>query len=557
MQQRTVAAAAAVQQALQQCLRAVQAVRDATGDPDNRMQGDCTDIGNVLGGGTFDAALGSIPIALDHLQYVAEDKREATRAALFALRRELASGSLALQRQEALQELAQGGEYLAGFGAEDDASAALAGLADSLGRATRSQALPREEIASLQQRLVTRQRQNAAHLSQGLAAQAQTELAQLQQDFPGMRTQMSDRDAAERDRGFARFDEAARSIRTTLARVLGKDQANAAAELAKLAAQADELYTKGYGVGTATRIKEVWSMTADQFEGWREEAATISAQGYVDFEPPSVSVFCSPRTVALVGRADAWLAFVGQDQDYMRNRQHPDVAALTKSILDQRHAALEKLLPLAKTVIDGFAAIEISEERIRGRLMTFADWDLPLALLLHPELAALRARVHALLDAHDRKTSGDEKAMTTMREQALVAADAVWPRLCACVPAAGGFAPADSALFVGKMMRLEGVWLRTDEFVKGPHDLVFDLGGHVFAGSMTPGLATAVGLAKKRLQLGDTLPAGEACELLAIVGAEIELTLLGKMGRADAMMVPARALQIVGLRQGAVFAVSP
>lgn len=557
LQPRVVAATAAQQQALQQCQRALQAVRQAIGDPDNKVQGDCTDIGNVLGGGTFDAALGSIPIALEHLEYVAEDKREATKAALLALRQELAGGSLALQRQEALQELVSRGEYLAGLGADGDASAALVDFASSLGRATRSQALPREDIALLQQQLAKHRLQNAARLGQELAQQAKTDLAQLQQDFPSMRSQMGDQDGSVRDRGFARFDEAARNICTALARVASKDRQNPAAELAKLAAVADELYAKGYGASTATRIRETWAITTDQFEGWRDEAAAISAQGYVDFDPPNVDVLCSPRTVALVARANAWLAFVGQDFDYVRNRQHPDVAAFTRSILDQRQAAHEKLLPLAKAVVDGLAALEISEERTRGRLQTFADWDLPLALSLHPELTVLRARVHAALDAHDRKALGDEKAMATIREQALVAADGLWPRLCACLPAAGGFAPADSALFVGKLMRLEGVWLRTTEFGAGSHDLVFDLGGHVFAGSMTPGLALAVDLAKKRLQLGEALPADEGCELLAVVGEELELTLLGRKGKEDAMVVPARAMRIVGLRQGALFAVAP
>ncbi len=559
LQQRAAEASTATQQALQKCTRALQAVRAAIGDPENKVQGDCNDIENVLKGETFDAALGCVPIALDHLEYIAEDRRAATKSAITALRAELEAGSLALQRQEALQELATRMEYLAAMGSEDDASSALVDLAASVGKATRSAALPRAGIAELQQHLAKRRQANMERLAKDLLVQAKAELAQLQQDFASMRTEMSSQDAADRDRGFARFDEAARSITTALSRVPDKDQQAPQADLAKLATVADELYRKAYGAATLARMQENWATTADQFEGWRDEAVAITAQGYVDFDPPNVDVLASPRTVAMVARANAWLAFVGQDADCVRNQHVASVLAFTKSAIEQRDAAHQKLLPLAKVLVEGFAAIELSEDRIRGRLQTFADWDLPLALQNHPEQRGLTDRVHALLDAHDRKTLGDDKALATIREQAMTAAEGLWSRSQQWLPVQGGFDAPTAPLFVGKLMRLEGVWLRTSEFDAGRCDVAFDLAGHVFAASLTKGVAAAVKSMRTRLQLlpVDGLSTHEPCELLAIVGAATELSLLGAKGAADAMVVPARRLQIIGLRQGAVFVVAP
>jgi hypothetical protein len=42
-----------------------------------------------------------------------------------------------------------------------------------------------------------------------------------------------------------------------------------------------------------------------------------------------------------------------------------------------------------------------------------------------------------------------------------------------------------------------------------------------------------------------------------VVGDELECKLLGPKGTEDALPVPARAVRILGLRQGAVFAVTP
>lgn len=558
LHKRAAAAASAVQQAQQKCLQAVQAVRDAIGDPENKVQSDCTDMANVLNGGAFDGALGGLPIALEHLEYVAEERRAATRTAMLALREQLTAGSVALQRHEALQELASRLEYLDGFGADTDTSAALTDLAASAGKATRSRALPRAELAQLQQQLARRRQQNDERLGKELADQAKTELAQLQQDVASMRAEMTSPETETRDRGFSRFDEAARSIRTALARVPAKDRTPLADELARLTAPADATYQERYATATLQRAREAWEFTADQFAGWQEEAATITTQGYLDFEPPNVDVLVSPRTVALVGRVNAWVAFFGQDPDYVRNRSHTEVAAFGQSLQQLRDAAHQKLLPLAKTVVDGLGALEIADDRIRGRLQTLADWDLPIALQVHPELTGLRARIHAVLDAHDRKTLGDEKALATIREQALVAADGLWPRLCACLPVEGGFEPATSSLFVGRLMRLEGVWLRTDEFASAPGEIVFDLGGHVFVGQLPPRVQAEVKAARQRLQLpGESLGADEPCELLAVVGPDAERTLLGPQGAQDALVVPARALTIVGVRQGALFTVAP
>ncbi|MBL8755804.1 MAG: hypothetical protein JNK15_21080, partial [Planctomycetes bacterium] len=306
--------------------------------------------------------------------------------------------------------------------------------------------------------------------------------------------------------------------------------------------------------------RDNWLFTADQFEAWADEpVVAVTAQGYVDFDPAGVETLCQPRTGALVARANAWFAFAGQDPDYVRCRRTAEVAAFTQSLVEQQAKAHQKLLPVAQAVVDGFGSLEIADERVRGRLQNFADWDLPLLLQNHPAQHAMVDRVHDLLDAHDAKTLGAEAALRLRREQALTAADALWSRMQQWVPLQGGFEPVQAELFVGKLMRLEGVWLRSGEFDAPGHDFAFDLGGRTFVADLTTGLRDALRLARTRLQLGDPqrLAADEACELMAVVGAETEVKLLGGKGKDDALAVPARVVHVIGLRQGAVFAMRP
>ena len=558
--QRRSEAEAAVQTALQASERALAAVRKALVDPDNKLQGTCDDMANVLKGSTFDAAIGTVPIALGNIDdHVPEERRAATRAALGDLLRELTAGSLALARFESLQELVARGEQLQALGADDDATSLLADLAQSAGRATRAGALPRADLLRLQQ-FLQQQRQRAQQKAGGeLLAQAKTELAQLRTDVAGMRAEMQSQDASERDRGFARFDDPARSIATALARVPAADSATLQKELNALQAETDALYMRAYGAATLQRLQDTWAFTADTFTGWNEEPGEITAPGYITFDPPSVDKLTQPQTINLVERANLFFAFVGTDADAQRNLQHPPVTAFVQSIREQQAAAHQKLLRAARAVVDGLPTIEITDERVRGRLQTLADWDLPLALQNHPEQAALVDRVHALLDAHDRKSLGDDKALATIREQALTAADGLWPRGQQWQPCQGGFEPTQAALFTGRQMRLDAVWLRTDEFAAKPGEVVFDLGGHVFVGTLAPGVAAAIRTQRTRLQRTpvDTLGGDEACELLAVVGEPTEVRLLGPKGAEDAIPVAARALRITGLRQGAVFTIAP
>ena len=552
------AAEAAVATALAQCTAGVTALQQALDDPNHKLQGSCQDISNALLGGNFDAALGSVPIALEHVRdYVAAERQDAVRKALLGLGEQLRTGSRAQQRFDALQELASRVEQLAGLGAADDATSLLVDLAATAVRVGRSDALPRAELARLQQQLARRRLDDGRRVADESLVRAKEELAQLRQAYAEIRGEIASADA--RDRGFARFDDAARNIATALARVPAADRQSLQQELDKLQAEVDASYRAACAAATAQRIRDTWEFTADQFAGWEEEAAEITAAGYVTFDPPTVDTLNLPRTIALLQRVHLWLAFVGQDADYLRNRDEPAVAAVTRSILDRRERAFAKLLPLARAVVDGMAAIEISDDTVRGRLQTLADWDLPLALQNHPEQAALVARVHALLDAHDRRTLGDDAASLRIREQASVAADALWSRYQQWLPVQGGFEPALAQLFVGKLMRLEAVWLRTAEFEHAPGQVVFDLGGQVFVGTLTPALAAAVTAAHTRL---GHAPVGELdreqpCELLVVVGDEQTCRLLGPKGTEDAMVVPARALRILGLRQGAVFAVAP
>jgi hypothetical protein len=559
LQKRAADAAAAVQHALQKCRTALAAARTAIGDPENKVQGDCTTIEDVLKGETFDAGLGAIPIAIDHLEYVAEENRAATKQALESLRLELVTGSRLLRVHEALVELAARAGFLAEAGADDDTTGALTDLAASLQKATLSQALPRAELATLQQQVAQARARIDGRLAKDLLAQAKAELAQLQQDFAGMRAEMGRADPAECDLAIARFDMAARSIATALARVPLADRKAPAAELAKLQATADAAHTTAFAAATTRRIRENWLFTAYVFDDWGDEASTITGQGYVDFDPVGVETLCAPKTAAVVARSNVWFAFAGPDPDYARNRTAPEVAAFTQSIVDLQRAAHAKLLPLARTVTEGLATIEIAEERIRGRLQTFADWDLPLVLQNHADQHALVDRLHTVLDAHDRKLLGDGPALTLRREQALTAADSLWPRFQQWLPIQSGFEPVLAELFVGKLMRLEGVWLRNDEFEAEGRDLVFDLGGRVFVANLTPALRDAVRAARTRLELPnpERLGGDEPCELLAWIEGETEVRLLGPKGKDDALAVPARVVRVIGLRQGAVFAVRP
>ncbi|MCU0865264.1 MAG: hypothetical protein MUC36_15890 [Planctomycetes bacterium] len=552
--------AAAVAEALQQCEAAVATLRQVLGDPNHKLHGSCDEIANVLKGGSFDAGLGVIPIALEHVRdYVAEERQADTRAALVELQSRLQRGSRALHQLEALQELGQRVQYLAELDAEADATSLLADLASSANRAGRTDALARAELAQLQQQLARRRTANEARQAATSLAQADTELAQLQQDWPSMRTAMSGSDSEERDRSLARFDEAARSIRTALARVPAAGRQPLQQRLAMMQSEADAHYRRAFAAATVERIRNSWEFTADEFAGWAEETAEITATGYLGFDPPSADKLGLPRTVALLQRTNLWFAFVEQDADYLRNRAEPAVQAYTQSIRELRQAAWQKLLPLARAVVSGLASVEILDDQVRGRLQTLADWDLPLALQNHPEQAALVARVHALLDAHDRRTLGDEAAVARIREQAMTAADSLWSRYQQWLPVQAGFEPTQGQLFTGMLMRLDGVWPRTTEFECAPGQLVFDLGGVVFRGTLEPAVAAAVSAARTRLGLAPTdgLDRDQPCELLAVIGDELDCKLLGPKGAEDAMVVPARAVRILGLRQGAVFAVSP
>lgn len=141
----------------------------------------------------------------------------------------------------------------------------------------------------------------------------------------------------------------------------------------------------------------------------------------------------------------------------------------------------------------------------------------------------------------------------------MAAADSLWSRYQQWLPVQAGFEPAQAQLFAGTLMRLDGVWQRSVEFECAPGQLVFDLGGVVFVGTLEPALAAAVSADRTRLGLApaEAIDRDQPVELLAVIGDEITGKLLGPKGTEDALVVPARAVRILGLRQGAVFAVSP
>lgn len=553
------AAETAVRQALADGATAVQAVREALADPNHKVQGTCDDVTNVLNGGSFEAGIGCVDVGMGFLDdYVAEELRPVVRTKLLALRDRLAAGSVALQRFESLTELAERGERLQAIGPDDDATGLLADLAASAARATRSAALERSELAQLQQYLQQQRQRQWARRGQELLAAAELTMAQLRTDWPEIRTGLRATSRDDRDRAHARFDEAYGNLAPLLAEAPVPDAAKLWQELTTLRAEADAAHAQHYGAETKQRLAEAFAFTADSFTGWEDETGEITAPGYLDFDPPSVDRLGQIQTINLVERCNLFLAFAGTDGDGLRDRGHPEVASFVASVAELRQKGHDKLLRTARVVVDGLAALEIQDERHRGRLVALADWDLPLALQNHPEQAALVGRIHTVLDAHAKATLGDA-ALATIRAQAMTAADSLWPRFQQWLPVHGGFAPAQASLFVGRTMRLDGVWMRTAEFDVAPGQVVFDLDGHVFVGTLTPGLVEAVRTARTRLQLAsiETLDAHAPCELLATIGEPTEVRLLGPKGRDDAIVVTARAVRLVGLRQEAVFAVAP
>lgn len=553
------AAETAVQQTLADAASAVRAVREALADPNHKLHGTCDDVVNVLNGGTFDAGIGCVDVGMGFLDdFVAEELRPVVRTKMTALRERLVAGSTALQRFESLTELVERGERLQALGPDDDATGLLADLAASAARATRSAALERSELAQLQQYLQQQRQRQWARRGQQLLADAELAMARLRTEWPEIRTGLRAAARDDRDRAHARFDEAYRNIAPQVAEAPVPDGVKLWKELTALQAEADAAHAQHYGAETKQRLADAFAFTADSFTGWEEEAGEVSAAGYLDFDPPSADRLGQPQTVILVERCNQFLAFAGTDADGMRDRAHPELTAFVASVLELRSKGQEKLLRTARVVVDGLCALEIQDERHRARLVTLADWDLPLALQNHPEQAALVGRIHAVLDAHGKATLGDA-ALATIRTQATSAADSLWPRFQQWLPVHGGFAPAQASLFVGRTMRLEGVWLRTSEFDVAPGQVVFDLDGHLFVGTLTAALADAVRTARTRLQLAPTdgLDAHTPCELLATIGEPLEVRLLGPKGRDDAIVVAARAVRLVGLRQDGVFAVAP
>lgn len=553
------AAETAVQRALADSATAVQAVREALADPNHKLQGTCGEVVNVLNGGSFEAGIGAVDVGMGFVDdYVAEELRPNVRTRLLALRERMAAGSASLLRFESLTELVERGERLQALGPDDDATGLLADLAASAARATRSAALERSELAQLQQFLQQQRQRQWTRRGRELLAAAELTMAQLRTDWPEIRAGLRAAAREDRDRAHARFDEAYGNVAPLLAEAPVADAAKLWQELTTLRAEVDAAHAQHYGAETKQRLAESFAFTADSFTGWEDEAGEVTAAGYLDFDPPTADRFGQNQTINLVERCNLFLAFAGTDGDGMRDRGNPEVKSFVASVVELRQKAHDKLLRTARGIVDGLCALEIQDERHRGRLVALADWDLPLALQNHPEQAALVGRIHAVLDAHAKATLGDA-ALATIRTQATTAADSLWPRFQQWLPVHGGFAPSQASLFVGRTMRLEGVWLRTAEFDVAPGQVVFDLDGHVFVGTLAPALADAVRTARTRLQLAPTdgLDSHTPCELLATIGEPLEVRLLGPKGRDDAIVVTARAVRLVGVRQEGVFAVAP
>lgn len=550
-------AVAAVSPALVAAEQAVAAVRAALVDPSNKLQGNCEDIANALKGESFDAALGTIPIARGFVgDYVPTERHTAVQAALDRLDDALRTGSRAVQQRDALQELATRWEHLQSLGADDDASSPLADLAATTGRVARSGALPALVFAALQQQLGKRRLGESARMVREQMPSLTAEAEPLQQASAELLALLRHDEPGERARGLERCSDALRSLQANAARLPHSERLRLLQPLQPLLDAAQVAHRQQAAGAVAQRLQESWLFTVDEFTGWEQEQPTITGEGYLLFEPPTADTLGQPKSVALVNRVDLWCVFADTDAEAQRVAGAAEMVAVRQPIEALRTAAQTKLLAAARTVVDGLAPADLGDETLRGRLVTLADWDLPHALHNHVEQAALVAGVHARLDAHDERALGAERALAVRREQAMAAAENLWPRYLQWLAAEGGFAPATPALFTGRSMLLTEVWPRTAEFVAGEHDVVFDLDGHLFAGHCVARLRAELQAQRQRLALPTTerFDPASACALVVVIGGPAEVRLRGPGGDADAMVLPATRVEIIAARQGALFA---
>ncbi|MBK9386311.1 MAG: hypothetical protein IPN34_15980 [Planctomycetes bacterium] len=554
IQQLEATANARAQQALKDSLAAVLAAREAIGDPQNKVQGDLDEVAMKLSGEEFGGAIGAQRMAIDHLEYVAEEARARTLERLLALQRVLELGFRAQEQRYALAEIALRLGYVEQARADGyDLTSSLRDLEDSTAKALRSAALPRATMAKLRGLLARDQAAARAKRASEQLVLAEAELARLEESWKELRSELASEESGVRDSAFSKLDEARRAIRTALAEVPTRDAAPLLARLEPKENDGRALYAAGYGPACRERLQGVWESTAYEFEGWAEESATANAEDYLNIDGSSIDKLNHPLTAAAYSRAIQWLAFTGTDEDYLRAAEHAAVRELAQTIEAVRAKALARLVAAAEAMVAALEQAPPRDETARNRVANLAEWDLRLLLQDSPQQWPLVARLRAIVDAFDRAALEAPTAQAKAQSDALASVEANWSRMLQRLPLTYGFEPALSATFRGRLVLLQGVRNRAEEFA--PSDaatnLIFGQGGHLFLARLSP--AAIAWRDRELARLGLSLTPDDEYELLAIVEDPLELRLLGPSGKTDdGCLEPARALRVIGLRVGPV-----
>lgn len=560
IQELEAAAGARTQQALKDSLAAVAAARAAIGDPQNKVQGDLDEVAMKLGGEEFGGAIGAQRLAIEHLEYVAEEARARTLERLLALQQVLEFGFRAQEQRYALAEIALRLGYVEQARAEGyDLTSPLRDLEDSTAKALRSAALPRATMAKLRLLLARDNATARARRAAEKLVEAETELARLEENWKELRAELASSEGGVRDSAFSKLDEARRAIRTALAEVPARDADPRLARLGPRENEARALYAAAYGPACRERLQTLWESTAYEFEGWENESATANAEDYLDLDGSAIDKLNHPLTAAAYSRAVQWLAFVGTDEDYLRAAEHPAVRELAATIEAARAKALARLVTAAEAMVVALEQAPPRDETARDRVANLAEWDLRLLLQDAPQQWPLVARLRAVVDAFDRAALDASAAQAKAQSEALASVDANWSRMLQRLPLTYGFEPALAATFRGRLVQIASVRSRADEFAptEAPTDLVFGQGGHLFVARLSP--AAIAWRDRELARLGASLKADDEYELLAIAEEPLELRLLGPSGKTeDGAAEPARLLRVIGLRVGPVaFAESP
>jgi hypothetical protein len=529
-----------------------EAVRKAMADPEARISRDMAELEAKADNGELEQALGILGISLEKLAEVEDEaKRAAAGDAMLRLREELRAAHTAQLGAEAIRELIERLEPLQGL--LDDGSDLVIPLKDlhaSLAGAELADALPRADIVALRGRLAGTRAAFDARIAREMAARAEADLAELEKAMPDLRKEFEG-DAQTRDSAHAKFADAQRAIRYSLARVPDAGSKEVRERLARLEGEQAATYSRQYGAALHATIRENHEFTADRFAEWEKEADVEgpSAQAYIDLDGSNIDQLYLPRTAAYVDRTNVWFAYLYTLEGYAPCAAHPEVKALVETIGKRRAAALDRIHKVASRLAGEIEKVALEEDRVRDRLLVLADWDLRLLYQDDSRVWPLVAGLHRAVDARDRKALGEAKAAARIREGAEKAAAEGWPRSLGWYPMAGGFDPIHAALFRGRTVRLEKLHDLKASFRPGDHDLVLDLDGVYFAAKYDP--AVRAGVEAQLARAGATLAPRDELELVLSVGEEAKLALL-PAGDARPVEVPCRRMTVLGVRSGPV-----